>query len=262
MPAPRPHLFGESRRARSRVSAVRLIFLAWLVLAAGAHASAQVWTGPTEPKAAPKTTPPPTRPKAAPRPAPRRAAPAPRVAPLTLQYRVLKVEPTGTQVEVSPATAFSHGDRIRFGFKASEDGYVYVIRQRAPGQPGRILYPDARINGGQNRVRKNQEYSVPSDCGPEMSAWHCTFPVDGGNPQDFYTLIFSRDARINLPADFADANGDITAPALARHWADSRQRLSTEQRGDTIFSTRVTNHDARAGGELVIRYLLSKRRKN
>lgn len=255
----------SSRHPRLTIhrSLLRVLFAASVAACAGRVAPAQVWTGPaaTPPPKAKETPRAKPQPKPASRPRRARQQTAARVAPLTLQYRVMKVEPNGTQVEVNPITVFSPGDRFRFGFKATEDGYLYVIRQRAPDQPGRVLYPDARVNGGQHFVRKNQEHSVPSDCGRDTPAWVCAFPVEAGGAQDFYTIVFSRDARLNLPEGDAPPGGGVASRSLARHWAASRQRLSTRQRGDTIFSLRVSNLNTR-DDELIIRFLINKRQKD
>lgn len=251
-------------RPSARSSSWRCALAAALILCAHAGAAAQVWKGSTAPP--PKTS---TPTKAGPKAPPRAATPRPasrpaarRAEPVTFQYRVLKVGPDGMQLEVNPITVFKPGDRIRFGFKASEDGYVHVIRQRAPDRPGQILLPDARINGGLHRLRKGEEFVAPSGCAPGTPAWACTYPVDIGSAADLYTIVFSRDPAPDFPADAEDENGDLTAHALRRHWAASRQRLSTEQRGDTIFSRRVSNLNPRAD-EIIIRYPLNKAgRKN
>lgn len=178
---------------------------------------------------------------------------------LSLQYRVLKVERNGSQIEVNPITVFNPEDRFRFGFKPDSDGFLYIIQQTDPNQPGTMLFPDSSVNGGQNFVRKGQEFTVPSGCMSGVTSWDCSYRIDGVAGQDFYTIIFSRDATPNLPPDAMEADGDIKPEALRRHWTTSGQKLSAPRRGDTIFSLRVNNLNPAADAELTVRYLLNKR---
>ncbi|HEY0077425.1 MAG TPA: DUF4384 domain-containing protein [Pyrinomonadaceae bacterium] len=184
-------------------------------------------------------------------------------APLTLlsvQYRILKVEQNGSQIEVNPITVFRPGERIRFSVKTdTTDAYLYIIRQRDPSQPGKIVFPDAQVNDGQHFLRRGQEFFVPSGCPQGTTSWDCTYTVGAESGQDFYTLVFSRDAVLNLPVDALTDGGDIKPQALRQHWVRSRQKLSEPQRGDTAFSLRVRNLNRNADEELILRYVLNKR---
>lgn len=259
---------------RARVSWSASLVLSALVLVAGwacvpvaAVAAAQEDTPGWNKTPKPKTEPTPKsnvrRPTPQPaRPRPQRTTPVvrpPQGPMLSLQYRVFKVEPSGSEVEVNPVTVFGMEDRIRFGFKANEDGYITIIRQSDPNMPGRILFPDSRINNGHNFVKGGQELVVPTACASARSPIECTYPINGNTGQDYYTVIFSRDPSPNLPPDAVQADGNVRPQSLRQYWAASGQKLSEPQRGDTIFSQKLTNLNPRSGDEIIIRYFLNKR---
>ncbi len=78
-----------------------------------------------------------------------------------LRYAVIQQVEPGREAGVDPAREFHSGDRVRFEFESNLDGYLYVIQQGSSGT-WRVLFPDARINGGTNRVQKGTPYSVPA----------------------------------------------------------------------------------------------------
>src|SRR4051812_47112443 len=116
---------------------LRLVAMAssLLLFIAAAHLSSSAQTGRRDsgvwnPKGRPK----PARPRtAAPHPTTRPTPRPARAQGLTAQYRLLKVNDNGSQVEVSPVTVFNPGDRLRMAVKADADVYVFVIHQRAQG---------------------------------------------------------------------------------------------------------------------------------
>ena len=191
---------------------------------------------------------------------------APRAAPLTpftpllsMQYRILKVEQNGSQVEVNPITLFNPGDRIRFSIKADTDGYLYIIRQSNPSAPGKVVFPDAQLMGGQNFLRRGYEFFIPSGCPQGTTSWDCAYTVGADSGQDFYTLVLSRNVGINPPLN-ALADGEPIKPqALHKLWVSSRQKLSAPQRGDTAFSLRVRNLNRKADEEMILRFVINRR---
>ncbi|MDQ3256838.1 MAG: DUF4384 domain-containing protein [Acidobacteriota bacterium] len=214
--------------------------------------------------------PPPTKPPATTRP-PRRGhrppkppSPPPVVRQPTgvlyaLQYRVLKVEPNGSQTEVNTLSNFNPGDRLRFALKSTEDGYVYIVHQADPEQPGKLVFPDTNIYGGQNKILKGQDFTVPLSCSG-AAAKNCLYEVDSRNGHENYFIIFSRSAPLNLPTDATDASGDIKAQALQKLWTASERRSSQPEQGDTTFAVRHTSESVRKkSDQIVIRYLIRKK---
>jgi len=154
--------------------------------------SATTWDKPQEVKRQAK-------PKRVYRPRKRyRVRPATELSPLlTVQYRVLIRRPDGSPAESSLASVFHAGDRLRLGVTANQDGFLYVIHQKE-GQDGQILFPDSRVNNGENYVGKNQEFILPPANCSAGSADDCWYPVTPDREKEFFIFVFSRDQITDL----------------------------------------------------------------
>lgn len=177
---------------------------------------------------------------------------------LSVQWRILKVEPKGAE-EVNPMTVFNPGDRLRLAVKTNQDGFLYIIHQGRADQPGQILFPDSRMNGGRNYVKRGVEYVVPSGCPPDVPAADCSYPVNSTSPQEQFTVVFSRDAMLELPQNATDISGGINPEALKELGGKSGQKLSSPKTGDSIFSVRITNLNRNDNEEIIVPYTLRKR---
>jgi hypothetical protein len=223
-------------------------------------------------KAIPKPTPKPTpkpAPKATPKPTPKPVKPRPKPVAhkarqpaeplLSVQFRIFKVNDNNSQVEVSPLTVFNKGDRIRIAMKANQEVYLYMIRQEAPDQSGRLFFPDSRINGGQNFLAKDAELVVPSACGPGTPTQMCSFPIDATSGQEVFTMIFSRSPSVELlESQTGTVNAELKPQVLDSYVNSLRQKLDTTGRADSIFGRRVQNLNP-ADDKIVVRYVLNKR---
>ncbi len=218
----------------------------------------------TQPKEAPRPAPKPaTKParaaaprRAAPRPAPARRPAA--AALLSVQYRIFKVNNDNTQIEVSPVTIFNTGDRVRFAVKSNDDVFLYIVHQETPNGTGKMLFPDSRINSGQNFVRKDQEFVIPSACAAGTPAT-CSLQVNASAGKEYFTLILSRDAALDLSGDATGGGGEISLPTLNRITGTPNGNPIAPRRGDTVFSLLVRNSDPRLNDRIVVRYVLNKR---
>jgi Domain of unknown function (DUF4384) len=112
---------------------------------------------------------------------------------LTVQYRVLIKRPDGTEGESSVASVFHSGDKLRLGVTTNQDGFLYVIYQRE-NQDGLVMFPDSRVNGGENYVTKNREFILPL---PDPDA--CWYQVTNDPTKEFFIMVFSRDQILDLP---------------------------------------------------------------
>ena len=79
---------------------------------------------------------------------------------LALSYRILLHTRHG-QTAVTEDYVFGSGDEVRLSFTSNVQGYLYIFN-RGTSSAGRMLFPDARINGGDNRVTPFTEYVVPT----------------------------------------------------------------------------------------------------
>jgi hypothetical protein len=109
-----------------------------------------------EPKAEPKK---PVTKKQAPRKPAVASSPERRVG---LKYRILLRTPDCDIREVDSSHTFHSGDKVRLQIEANVDGYLYVLQKGSTGKD-RMLFPDPRINGGDNKIARGILYSVPGN---------------------------------------------------------------------------------------------------
>lgn len=189
---------------------------------------------------------------------------------LAVQLRLLTVDKNGNEREVNPLAAFSINDRLRLSIKTNQRGYLYIIRQSSPEADGEIIFPTTLVNNGSNLVTPNLEYVIPRNCPPEYSTdpRDCAlklFPFEEA-PQEFFTLIFTRDSLVDLPNDVKNTRvslsnlmsaGRIKAKTLIDLIDESGQDL-VSQEGDTPFAMRIVNVNPKDNEEIIETFVLSK----
>jgi hypothetical protein len=180
-----------------------------------------------------------------------------RVPLLKLQWRVLKVKEDGADEETSPIALFHAGDRLRLAVKTNQDGYLYIIHQASPTQPGQIIFPDSRLNGGRNDVGKSQEFVLPSNCPLRIRKSDCAMLVTPPEGQEVFTLVFSRDQITNLPNSATETGGGIPVETLMKLKADSGQTLR-RIKGSTPMSVLVVNTNTKDNEDIFETLLLNK----
>src|SRR5215813_2304056 len=140
------------------------------------------------------------KPKRVYRPTPKaKVRPKTQLAPLlTVQYRVLIKRPDGTSGESSLASVFHAGDQLRLGVTANQSGFLYVIYQKE-NEDGLIMFPDSRVNNGENYVNRNQEFILPPVNCPSADPDECWYKVTNDPAKEFFIVVFSRDQIVDLP---------------------------------------------------------------
>ena len=78
-----------------------------------------------------------------------------------LGYTIFMREPSGRSIRIEPTREFRNGDRIRLALEPSVDGYLYIFDSE-DGAPPRMIFPDARLDGGENWVEAHVPIEVPS----------------------------------------------------------------------------------------------------
>lgn len=196
------------------------------------------------------------RPRArTPRPEPRPVEQAPL---LTLQYRVLKVSPDNSQNETNPGATFYPGDRLRLAVKVNQTGYLTIVHQSGPDKDGVVVFPDSRINGGQNFVKKNEEFIIPSFCPAGISPKDCSLAVNLPAGTEFFTLIFSRDLISDLTAKAAQAGG-LKPQLMQQLKAESGQIIKRGQGvGTGPYAIWVVNTNKEDNEEIIETLVLNK----
>ena len=207
--------------------------------------------------------------KPAPKPAVRRLE----IQLLAVQLRLMLVNRDGSESEVNPLATFTTNDRLRLSIKANQRGFLYIIRQKSPEDEGEIIFPTTLVNGGKNLVSANYEYVIPNNCPKDIipNPRDCSltlFPYNE-SPQEYFTLIFTRDQLVDLPDDVNNSRvnlanlmtaGKLQPKILIDLIEDSNQDL-VSQGGDTMFAVRIVNQNREDNEEIIETFVLNKLKK-
>jgi hypothetical protein len=134
---------------------------------------------------------------------------------------------------IDPALVLAQGDRVRFRFRTTFDGYLYVTNLNTSGKYEQ-LFP-LQETGEDNRIAASQEYKVP--------ATSAVFKI--GGPAGYETVYWLvTPAKISGPAP-------KTAPIPAG--SPSKPLTLTPRCDDAVFKARGDCIDHSAGLKLVPR---------
>jgi hypothetical protein len=125
------------------------------------------------------------------RPSSRKAQPA-----IGLGYTVFMREPSGRAIRVEPTREFRTGDRIRLAFEPNIDGYLYIFNSENGAAP-RMIFPDARLDGGENWIEAHVPVEVPSSEEPEERLRWFEFFGDPGTERVF--IVVTREPIPGVP---------------------------------------------------------------
>lgn len=150
-------------------------------------------------------------------------------------------DPSKNPKPINPETTFKVNDHLQFEFTVNQDGYLYIIQEKDLT----MVFPDKRINNGQNFLKKDQKIVIPSNCASENKDknGNCWFQVE--NTDDDLTLIFSRDKIDDLP-NSATEDGTIIVKkdVLAKVKSGSTQQFSkTNPNAMTVQFTNLNRND-------------------
>jgi hypothetical protein len=81
-----------------------------------------------------------------------------------LMYYIELVRPSGELLRVTSKRSFHSGERVRIHFTSNVSGRLTVV-QREPDGTSQVLFPDSRVNGGNDRIIANQDMVVPGEKG-------------------------------------------------------------------------------------------------
>ena len=125
------------------------------------------------------------------RPPSRKAQPA-----IGLGYTIFMREPSGRAIRVEPTREFRNGDRIRIALEPNTDGYLYLFNSENGAAP-RMIFPDARLDGGENWVEAHVPIEVPSSEEPEERLRWFEFYGDPGTERIF--IVVTREPLSGVP---------------------------------------------------------------
>ncbi len=190
------------------------------------------------------------------------------VLPLAVQLRLLTVDEEGKETEIDPYSKFTTSDRLRLSLKTNQRGYLYVIRQSAPDSDGEIIFPNPLVNNGSNYIAANKDYTLPSNCPKEITPIDCSLTLLSTEdaPQEFFTVLFTRDSLIDLPNDARNKRvklqsltneGKIPFGTIVDLIEESGQDLVI-QPGDTPAAMRIINQNVKDNEEIIETFIIDK----
>lgn len=192
------------------------------------------------------------------------------VLPLAVQLRLLTVDEDGKETEIDPYSKFTTSDRLRLSLKTNQRGYLYVIHQKAPDVDGEIIFPTPLVNNGSNYIAANKDYILPSNCPKDTisSPIDCSLTLLSSEdaPQEYFTVIFTRDNLVDLPNDVRNKRGSlqnlvsagkIPFSSIVDLIEDSGQDLVI-QPGDTPAAMRIINKNVKDNEEIIETFIIDK----
>ena len=78
-----------------------------------------------------------------------------------LGYTLFMRGANGRSVRVEPTREFHNGDGVRISLEPNVDGYLYIFHTEGHGAP-EMIYPDPRLDGGENWIEAHVPMEVPS----------------------------------------------------------------------------------------------------
>src|SRR5262245_36200591 len=128
---------------------------------------------------------------------------------LALRVWVLKRDAELNPVATNPNAVFQIGDRLQLAVQANQNGYLYLVQDDSGSADASLLFPDSRINDGQNFVKKEQRIIVPSNCEEKYNdeRGNCWWKVT--DKDDNLTIIFSREMLMDIPDNLAPTVNNV-----------------------------------------------------
>src|SRR2546423_3895964 len=115
-----------------------------------------------------------------------------------LGYTLFMRDSDGRSVRVEPTREFRNGDRIRLALEPNVDGYLYIFDVEGGGTP-QMIYPDARLDGGENWIEAHVPLEIPSsDEAEERLRWFEFYGQPGG---DRIYVVLAREPLKSVPAN-------------------------------------------------------------
>jgi hypothetical protein len=152
-------------------------------------------------------------------------------APIGLGYTLYMRNSMGDAMRVDPEREFRAGDRIRLSMEANTDGYLYVFHTENDGPPT-LIFPDARLNEGDNTIDAHVPYEVPSPFeSNESLRW---FVFDENPARERLYIVVTREPIPGIPVgddlvNFCSKNsGSCPLRMSPANWAKVKSALNTK----------------------------------
>ena len=111
-----------------------------------------------------------------------------------LGYSLYMRDEQGNAIRVDPSREFRAGDRIRLALETNTDGYLYIFHTENDGEP-QMLYPDVRLEKGDNRIEAHVPYEIPWN-EPGVENW---FKFDANPANERLYVVVTREPLPGVP---------------------------------------------------------------
>jgi len=118
-----------------------------------------------------------------------------------LGYTLYMRDENGNAMRVDPSREFRAGDRIRLALETNTDGYLYIFHTENNGEP-QMLYPDIRLEKGDNRIEAHVPYEIPWN-EPGVENW---FKFDANPASERLYIVVTREPLPGIPTETALVN--------------------------------------------------------
>lgn len=116
--------------------------------------------------------------------------------PIGLGYTILSVAGDGSNTVVDSARVFTAGDRIRIALETNADGFLYIFDAEDDGPVPVMLYPNAALDGGANKIAAHARDFFPTDL-------RYSFEFDNAVAIEHLYIIFARRPLADVPVGAA-----------------------------------------------------------
>jgi hypothetical protein len=108
-----------------------------------------------------------------------------------LGYTVFARDSNGDAVRTDPTREFHNDDRIRISLEPNIDGYLYIFHSENDGPP-EMIFPDVRLESGDNSVEAHVPFEVPSSQETNERRRWFTFYGNAGTERLYIVLASER----------------------------------------------------------------------
>lgn len=145
-----------------------------------------------------------------------------------LGYSLFMRDSVGRAVRVDPSRKFRAGESVRIYMESNINGYLYIFHRENDKAP-QMLFPDARLNDGENLISAHVPFEVPSS--REANEAHRWFTFDKTAAIENIYIIVTREPLPDTPAgsallSYCTTNlQNCTVPVSATAWAKVEEGL-------------------------------------
>lgn len=167
------------------------------------------------------------------------------VSAVGLGYTLFMRGADGEPVRVDASRTFRAGDQVRLTFESNTDGYLYVFYTEN-GQNPQMIFPDARLVGGDNRIAAHALYEVPSSMETdERLRW---FTFDDKPATERLFVVVTRQPLAGVPTGDALINHCRTSGAAGCAWRPDARAWASVQKSMQTGRVLTSRNNVSSGG--------------